>query len=499
MSVRPRLGALVAVFLLLVLVPMNALGQGPELPGDPPAPPGEDPRSPRPDIVVFVLDDIPPLDGRLWERLPNIRRTFVERGVQFADAHGETPTCCPGRAGFLTGLHTHHHGAFRTDGRLFRPGETIATELQSVGYHTIQVGKYLNLFEAVLPKLPPGWSDFRGYGGGYYDYTIWSNGVPRSFGRRPSDFSTDVISRMSLDAIRGAPRGRPIFAWLTPYAVHGPYTKPPGVRQRGGRCGRVGRWDPPNYMEKRIGDKPRHIRARRLQMLRGFPLERICRGLLPVDRMVGRVLRQLEQQDRLDNTLLILTSDNGMTYGSHRVLFDKKTPYSTAIPFYVRWPRVIGDEPRVVGERIQNIDLAPTLCDIAGCRLGPYPTGQRRPDGVSFLDLITGDRETLGREEVLSSYLETGGWLPAWWSVSTTSSSPLAQRGCRQRRDNGCRWLYVVHATGERELYDTSNGPCHAWRRRMGGDPCMLQNVAGKKRFRSIETNLNRRLVQLRR
>ena len=490
----------VAVLLAILVIPTGALAADfPELPGDPPSPPGEDPRSPRPDIVAFVLDDIPPLDGRLWERLPNIRRTFVEHGLHFSDAHGETPTCCPGRAGLLTGLHTHHHGVYRPDGSYFRPGETIATSLRDAGYHTIQVGKYLNEFERVFPKLPPGWSDFRGYGGGYYDYRIWANGVPRNFGRKPKDFSTDVISRMSLDAIRDAPRGRPVFAWLTPYAVHLPHTKPPGVKRRGGRCGSAGRWAPPNYMERQIRDKPAHIRARRIQVPRGFPLERICRGLLPVDRMVGRVLRELERQDRLDNTLLILTSDNGMTYGSHRILFDKKTPYSTAIPFYMRWPRVLGDEPRVVGERIQNIDLAPTLCDIAGCRLGPYPTGQRRPDGVSFLDLVTGHRETLGRDAVLSSYMVTGGWLPPWWSVATTSSSSLASEGCRQRGDGGCRWLYVQHATGEKELYDTSNGPCHAWRRRMGGDPCMLRNVAGKKRYRSIQSSLSRRLVQLRR
>ena len=417
------------------------------------------------------------------------------------DAHGETPTCCPGRAGFLTGLHTHHHGAYKTDGSALPAWrDDRRPPLQRQGYHTIQVGKYLNLFELVLPKVPPGWSDFRGYGGDYYDYRIWSNGVPRSFGTAADGLldrrhRTDVASTR----IRGAPRGRPIFAWLTPYAVHRPFTSPPWMKRGGGRCARVGRWDPPNYMEKRIRDKPAHIRARRLQMPRGFPLERICRGLVAVDRMVGRRRPRAREQGRLDNTLLILTSDNGMTYGAHRVLFDKKTPYATRHPVL----RALAARPRgrapSGGERIQNIDLAPTLCDIAGCRLGPYPTGQRRPDGMSFLDLMTGARDELGREAVLSSYMETGGWLPAWWSVSTTSSSPLAERGCRTRRDAGCRWLYVVHATGERELYDMSNGPCHAWRRRMGGDPCMLSNLAGKKRYRAVETSLGRELTQLRR
>ena len=217
-----------AVLLLLALMPADLFAAFPSCPATPRPRRRGLRRSPRPDIVVFVLDDIPPLDGRLWDPLPNIRKTFVDRGVRFSDAHGETPTCCPGRAGFLTGLHTHHHGTYKTDGSLFRPGETIATSLQDSGYYTIQVGKYLNLFEAVYPKLPPGWSDFRGYGGGYYDYRIWANGVPRSFGRRRKDFSTDVIARMSLDAIKGAPRSRPIFAWLTPFAVHAPYTRPPG-------------------------------------------------------------------------------------------------------------------------------------------------------------------------------------------------------------------------------------------------------------------------------
>ncbi len=70
--------------------------------------------------------------------------------MEFTDTHGETPTCAPGRAGLLTGLHTHNHGVYQTDdGTLFQPDETIATELQGVGYHTIEVGKYLNLFERI--------------------------------------------------------------------------------------------------------------------------------------------------------------------------------------------------------------------------------------------------------------------------------------------------------------------------------------------------------------
>jgi hypothetical protein len=147
----------------------------PPIPGDPPPPPGEDPRDPRPDIVVLVLDDIPELDGRLWSRLPNIRRLFVEQGLELTDTHGETPTCCPGRAGFLTGLHTHHHGAYRTMARC-SSRETIATALHGSAI-TPSGGQYIEPLRARLPKWPPAGTGSTA-GGAYYGYTLWSDGVP---------------------------------------------------------------------------------------------------------------------------------------------------------------------------------------------------------------------------------------------------------------------------------------------------------------------------------
>jgi arylsulfatase A-like enzyme len=468
----------------------------PALPGDPPAPPGEDPRSPRPDIVTFVLDDIPPLDGRLWKQLPNIHRYFVQQGVEFTDAHVETPTCTPGRVGFLTGQHTHRHGAYATDGSLFDARETIATELQSQGYHTIAVGKYINLFDRVVPKLPPGWDDFHGSGGGYYDYNMYNNGSRRHFGSRPRHYSTDVIRRMARKAIKRTPRREPIFAWITPFTMHKPWTVAP--RHRDSQRCNVKPWRPPGYMEKDVGDKPAYVRERRIKSRKGHQLKRTCRGLLSVDQLVGDVVDELRRQDRLDNTMLVLTSDNGMAFGSQRILDDKKVPYGTQVPLFVRWARVLGTSPRQVHERVQNIDFAPTLCDIAGCRLGPFPGGATRPDGESLLGLLTGARSTLARGAVLSSYQEDGHRVPNYWSVTTTWSSPLAKRGCAQARDRGCRWVLTVYETGERELYDISNGPCHEWKRSQRGDPCMLKNKAGTKKLASVQGALNRELARLR-
>jgi arylsulfatase A-like enzyme len=447
--------------------------------------------------VAIVLDDIPELDGRVWHRLPTVQRLFVEQGMQFVNAHGETPTCAPGRAGLLTGLHTQHHGVSATDdGTLFQPGETIATELQGAGYHTIEVGKYLNLFERIYPKWPPGWDEFHGYGGAYYDYTLWSNGTPRRHGHRPRDYSTDVIADLAVRSLKRAPDDQPLFAWIAPYAMHKPWVIAPRHRQARGCT--LPRWKPPGYMEADVSDKPAYVRSRRVKQEGGYQLKRICRGLLSVDQLVARVARTLRELERLDNTVLILTADNGMTFGSQRILDDKKSPYASQVPLHVRWPRVLGWDPPDVIERVQNIDLAPTLCDIAGCRLGPYPTGQARPDGRSFLKLLTGQREALDREAVLTSYQDSERRMPSYWSVTSTAASPLARQGCAKRRVGECRWMYTEYETGEVELYDLSNGPCYAWKKRASGDPCMLTNRAGQRRVAGIQAALAAELDRMR-
>ena len=399
--------------------------------------------------------------------------------------------------GFLTGLHTHHHGAYKTDGSLFQPGETIATALQRAGYHTIQVGKYMNLFERVYPKWPPGWDEFHGFGGAYYGYTLWSDGVPRRYGHRPRDYSTDVIATRTVRALDHVPRGQPLFAWVTPYAMHKPWTIAPRHRQAKG-CD-LPRWKPPGYMERDVTDKPAYIQAMRIRSRGGYQLKRICRGLLSVDQLVGRVVRKLKHLHRLENTMLILTSDNGMPYGAQRVLHDKKVPYGTQIPFYVHWPRVLGTKARTVGDRIQNIDLAPTLCDIAGCELGPYPTGQVEPDGRSFLRLLTGERDSLaaargpdelpGARRAGADLLErdVDRVLTARCASAAHSVARVAAAGCtpstRQARPSS-----TTSATGPAT---TGSAGCEAIRACSG-------TRSGLPRYAGIEQALRRELARLR-
>ena len=113
----------------------------------------------RPDIIAITVDDLGYLpDERVLERLPAINALFLEGGLRFTNAYGETPLCSPGRASFLTGQHTRRHGVVRNDPRLFDPSHTVATMLRKVGYATgMFCTKYLNRADLLTDHKPPGW------------------------------------------------------------------------------------------------------------------------------------------------------------------------------------------------------------------------------------------------------------------------------------------------------------------------------------------------------
>lgn len=106
-----------------------------------------------------MVDDLGYMpDDRVLERLPNIKDLFLDGGLRFTAYYSETPVCCPGRAGFLTGQHTRHHGVVRNDARLFDPSNTVATMLDDAGYRTsMMAAKYLNMADRLTDHTPPGW------------------------------------------------------------------------------------------------------------------------------------------------------------------------------------------------------------------------------------------------------------------------------------------------------------------------------------------------------
>lgn len=413
---------------------------------------------PRPNIVVLMVDDIAQMDDRVWEHLPMISGMFLNQGVRFTDYQGQDPLCCPGRANFLSGQTADHHGVVVNQARLFDPRETIATELQGVGYYTAIVGKYFNGTHKLTNFTPPGWDHLMIMDGGYTDIVGYLDGAPTLF-----PYTTDSIKQNALTFLREAPAAKPVFMLVTPFAPHSDHANDtptfsahmptPAERHVGDpRCAGIPNWKPPSYMEANVSDKPAYVRAMSTSTYpSGWPLRTICESLLSVDETLRAIRDEMLAEGR--KTLYVLTDDNGMTFGEHRVV-NKSVPYATPLPLFFRGANgySIGPVPRTETATVENIDFASTLCAIAGCTMGPYPNGYA-VDGQSFLPVLLNQATTTntarpwiyvqGQKDIT----ESPGDEFSWRGVRSTDAYPLG------------RWEYTEYSTGECELYDLTADP----------------------------------------
>ena len=92
---------------------------------------------------------------------------------------------------------------------------------------------------------------------------------------------------------------------------------------------------------------------------------------MAIEDGVGEILKALEETGQLDNTIIVFTSDNGYFYGEHGLSVERRLAYEESIrmPLLVRYPKWI--KPGAARDELAlNIDLAPTLLELAGvtCR-----------------------------------------------------------------------------------------------------------------------------------
>lgn len=180
------------------------------------------------------------------------------------------------------------------------------------------------------------------------------------------------------------------------------------------------------------------------QDIQAIAAQRRCRlaSLREVDRGVEGIVGALRRADAIDNTVLVFTSDNGLFEGEHRLAGGKRLPYAESIrvPFVARFPRaVIGAEPPARVKRITaNIDLAPTLLELAGAS-PPLPSGVCRVmDGRSMLPLLTGHPEEWPDDRAFLLEMRACGWAGILTSQridvihSKVPRMPTRTAGCRE-------------------------------------------------------------------
>jgi arylsulfatase A-like enzyme len=298
--------------------------------------------------------------------------------------------CSPSRAAFLTGRYNHLNGIVDNRTPLPEDATTFASLLRAAGYRTGYFGKW-HMGTQSGPR--PGFDVSASYvgHGTYFDASFEIDGVPTP----TRGFIDDVATDLAIDFL-GAERDRPFLLVLGLKAPHGPRRPPPRFEEKyAGRKARAARnadHEPPFLA------RPEFTAASTLKRLEkkraGRAVERplgsqrlldYFRLVSAADENVGRLLAALDELGLSERTVVVFASDNGYYLGEHG-LGGKRSAYeeSLRIPLLVRHPGLAAGAGRVVDRMALNIDLAPTLLDLAGVEV---PAGMQ---GRSWRPLLEG-------------------------------------------------------------------------------------------------------------
>ena len=308
---------------------------------------------------------------------PNLAR-LAREGVAFERAYGALPEAAPSRASLLTGKYPHACGVTANGQRLPEDAATLARELGRAGYETGYIGLWGLDGDADPGYVPPGarrhgfehWAAFnRGH---RYQTPVYFRDDPEPV--RAKGFEPDVQAARAIEFIRRK-RTAPFFlvvSWGPPH--------PPRV--------------PPPRFAAMYRDAPftlRHnVPAELAEMARPAWADyyAMCSA---IDACAGKLMDTLRESGRLDDTVVVFTSDHGDMLYSHG-LHGGGEPFeeSVRVPLIIRYPRAIADaSARTLP--VVTVDLAPALLswagvaappDIQGIDIAGQLTGRERRESV---------------------------------------------------------------------------------------------------------------------
>jgi N-acetylglucosamine-6-sulfatase len=393
--------------------------------------------SAQPNVVLIQADDQTTTQFKR-QFMPKTMRLLTKPGTTFTDYIATTALCCPSRASLITGQYAHNNGVSSNGNKggypaLIDKGNVLPVWLQQAGYNTIHVGKFLNAYQRYAQRptdVAPGWTDWQtllsGENYSYYRYHMSNNGRSVYHGGSNKDYATRVLTRKAVRAVRSyAPSSAPFYLQLDERAPH------ISSGNRHGRCGGKIRYPepdprdkrefrnaplprPPSFNEKNMSDKPAFMRnapligAREKRRIREHWRCGLA-ALAGVDRSVAGVYNAVKQAGELKDTVFLYISDNGQFYGEHRLVDGKVLPYEEALrqPLVMKVPRTYREGSDRVGSvhvPVANIDLAPTILDLAHAKPCP-PQGECRVmDGRSLMPLLNGSGKWPPQRALLTEY-----------------------------------------------------------------------------------------------
>lgn len=306
-----------------------------------------------------------------WITTPNFDQLSND-GFPFLNAFTVYSTCSPSRATMLTGLYPHEHGV--TDNNTPFPVEstTYATLLQSAGYSTGYFGKWHHGRQ----EARPGFNEVVTYHGqgSYYSTPLFDGNGDSIRVTSNTEWIDDVTTDAAIDFIQAnaANDFMLVLGFKTP---HQPFDPP-------------ARTESDYFNESAIPVDNLSINPAGVSIQQrwlGEQTREYMRTIAGIDNCIGNVMQKLDDLNIINNTVVIYISDNGFFRGEHK-LWDKRAPYeeSIRIPLIIHYPNAPSSS-RKINQMALNLDMAPTILDIAGIEI---PEAMQ---GVSLMPLVSSE------------------------------------------------------------------------------------------------------------
>ena len=467
---------------LLLVPPSKAQQQGEERPSRQQGAAVEE----RPNILFAIADDAsyPHMGayGTSWVQTPAFDRVARE-GLLFNRAYTPNAKCAPSRAAILTGRNSWQLGAAANHWPYWP--NTFSSYVEALGAHGYFAG-----------HTGKGWAPGIAEEKGQRRYLSG-----RPFEAQTAEPPTAAISGNDYAAnfqafLEEKPSGEPFVFWYGGYEPHRAYEYGSGIETGGKRLSDI---------DQVLPLWPENDSVRTDMLDYAFEIEHF-------DRHLGRMLALLEERGELENTIVVVTADNGMPFPGIK---GQEYELSNHLPLAIMWPGGIEHPGRVIEDLVSFIDFAPTFLEVAG--LSEEESGMEAITGRSLTDifyspeagqvnperdhvLIGKERHDVGRPQdrgypirglVTGDYLYLRNFEPERWPAGNPETGYLNTDGSptktvviesRQQSETLRYWQRSLGKRPEEELY------------RIASDPANMNNLADEAVYESFMSTLRERL-----